>query len=360
MDLHAIARQRLLVHRINGTPCDTPEAVVGWLGAMQAQDYPLATWSVGLRTTDPSEARLHQALADGTILRTHLLRPTWHFVLPADLRWLMTLTGPRVQVQNAGHYRQLELDDRLFARTNAILASKLSDRARLTRRDLGTALERHGIAASGVRLAYIMMRAELDLVITSGGLKGKQQTYALVDEVVPESAPFDRGEALAQLARRYLTGRGPATIKDLAWWSGLTVADATRGVELAKDELESMTGGGRTYWVSTRTPPQPRATTRTVHLLQGFDEYIIAYSESRDVVDVAGLAGAGRDQRPPFLHAVVADGQMVGRWRRLVRPRAMTIEVQLLTALSDAQRAALTEAVDRYGRFVGLPTNILA
>ncbi len=354
MKPHDIARQRLRNQRLTGERLAAPEDVVHWLGAMQSQEYAVAKWSVGQRAKHATEGALDQALANGSILRTHVLRPTWHFVLPADIRWTTALTAPRVHALNAYWYRKFGVDDALAARAQAVMAAALAGGNHLTRKELATLLAAHGIAADGLRLGYILMRAELDLVVCSGAPKGKQQSYALVDERAPRARSLTRDEALGELTARYFTSRGPASVKDYARWSSLTVADAKRGLAMVRPALERMVVADRTYWFAPAAPAPP-AGSPTAHLLQGYDEYVIAYSESKDVLDVAGAAGSVADGETMFTHAVVLNGQVTGHWRRVVKPRAVAIEVQLVTPVDAAQRSAITTAVERYGTFVGMP-----
>lgn len=350
-----IARQRLRNQRLVGMPLASPEEVVRWLGAMQAQEFAVAKWSIGQRARSTSDAALDQAIADGTILRTHILRPTWHFVLPADIRWMQHLTAPRVHAMNASSYRKLELGDAVFARSNALIAGALEGGNQLTRKQVARVLQNAGITAHGQRLAYLLMRAELDAVICSGAPIGKQQTYALLDERAPESRSLSRDQALAELTERYFTSRGPATLKDYTWWSSLTAAEAKKGLELVKSQLEHMVVADRTYWFAA--PARTRSqVSQAAHVLQGYDEYIIAYSESRDVLDMTGMARAVLREDVTFFHAVVLDGQVVGLWRRMLEKNAVTIEVRPLPNFETTRKNAVEAAVDRYGEFIGLPT----
>jgi Winged helix DNA-binding domain len=324
---------------------------------VQAQEYPVARWSLGLRAEGLSEAAVDEALADGTILRTHVLRDTWHLVAREDIRWIVELTRPRIRARNATIHRRLDLGPALLARAEAVILDALREHRALSRRQLAGALREHGIDAEGPRLAYVLMHAELALLVCSGPPAGKQHTYALVDERAGRSGSLEGDEALAELARRYFESHGPATPRDFAWWASLTAGEARRGAELLGAELVRTEAEGRTYWEAAAAPasagPHPRA-----HLLQGYDEYVIAYSESRDVLDVQGLARVTPAGRAMYTHAIAVDGQIVGHWRRRLTAKAMTIDVQLARPLDRGERAALHEAVDRYGRFVGLPVRV--
>lgn len=222
-----IGLQRLYQQRLTHAPLATPEEVVEWLGAVQSQEYAGAKWSLALRMENPQEDAIERAYAEGSILRTHVLRPTWHFVPAADIRWMLELTAPRIIAQSAHRSRQLELDAAQYARSNEVIARALQGGRYLTRPELGAALTEAGIpAADGSRLGYIVMHAELEAVICSGPRRGKQMTYALLDERAPHARSMTREEALAELTRRYFTGHGPATVRDFVWWSGLTTFDS--------------------------------------------------------------------------------------------------------------------------------------
>ena len=218
--------------RLWGDPFDSGVDVVRWLVAVQSQDFPISRWSIGQRTRSATEQDVDRAFANGAILRTHVLRPTWHFVLPEDIRWMLALTGPRVRAKNALYARRLGLDDATFAKSNRVLAGAV-DGGHRTRSELRADLERSGIDATGLRLAFIVSNAELEALVCSGGRRGAQHTYASIDERAPDAKTLDRDEALAELARRYFASRGPATLHDLSWWSGLPLTDCRRGVDLA-------------------------------------------------------------------------------------------------------------------------------
>lgn len=354
-----MARARLRNQRLAGEPFGSAVETLAWFGAIQAQEYGYAKWSFGQRSVAVRDADLDRALADGAILRTHALRPTWHFVLPEDIRWIMTATAPRVHAFNAYYYRQAGVDEAATARAVRLMRAALRGGNRLTRKELSAIFEQDGIAPHPLRYGYLVMHAELELVICSGGLSGKQQTYALLDEVAPQSAgpepTYD--EALAELVVRYFTGHGPATVKDLAWWSSLTIGEIRRGLDLLGSALASLRVGEREYYCAAGGLP-PVAEGPRAHLLQAYDEFGIGYSESRDVTDLAGLGNYLPTDRQFFQHGIVLDGQHVGRWRRTRTADAVAIEAQLLRPFDSADDAALRDAAVRYGDFVGVPATI--
>ena len=351
-----LAHRRLRNLRLEGPPLASPAEVAGWLGAVQSQDYGPAKWSVAARTSGVGDAGLDQAFADGTILRTHVLRPTWHFVLPADIRWLLELTAPRVHALNAYQYRQLGLDEDELQRSGALLAGALQGGAHLTRRQLAATLERGGIALGGFRLAYLLMHAELRGIVCSGAPSGKQQTYALLEERAPHAEPRTRDQALAELTQRYFASHGPATVKDFGWWSSLTAADIRRGLELAGSRLRQEVIDGVAYWSAASPAPPPGPASPSVHLLQGYDEYLVGYSQSKSLLNLAGRKLI--QDRPMFNGVAILDGQVAGPWKRTVRRAGVAFEVALYEPFDDARAKALQAAADRQGEFLGLPAAV--
>lgn len=353
-----IAHQRLLNQRLLASDFRQPAEVVRWLGAAQAQDYAGAKWSLGMRL-DPaaaivSDAAVEQAFDAGAILRTHVLRPTWHFVAPADIRWLLALTAPRVHLASTPYYRRVGLDDDLYARAREALARALAGSTHLTRDELRRELDAVGIAADvELRMAYILMRAELDGLICSGPRRGKQFTYALFDERVPPTAPLARAEALAELARRYFLSHGPATIYDLARWASLTLEDAKAGLAASSADLQSEAVNGLTYWYGP-PPVAPPGPERTAYLLSIYDEYVIGYKEWSAIADdddAARLRALGND----LTSVVVVDGRITGTWKRTVGKRSVTVTPRPLRALEPEEMDAVAAAAQRLGAFLDLP-----
>jgi hypothetical protein len=279
-----ITHTRLRNQRLSAGRFAGPEDVVRWLGAVQAQDYAGAKWALGLRMQRARDADIEAAFSDGRILRTHIMRPTWHFVAPEDIRWMLALTAPRVSAAMAPYNRRLELDATVFRRSQRAMVRALRGGRQLTRQELKVVLVQAGVHADGVqRLAHIVMQAELDAVICSGPRRGKQFTYALLDERVPMVRVRSRDDSLTELARRYFTSHGPAQLHDFAWWSGLSIADARAGLAAVDRELARETIDGRTYWF--RSSGRTVATPRAAYLLPLFDEYLIAYKDRSAALD---------------------------------------------------------------------------
>ena len=353
-----IARRRLANQSLTAPTRTTPADVVRALGAVQAQDYAGAKWAVGLRTHDAVDEDVEQALSDGSIIRTHVLRPTWHFVAPADVRWMLALTAPRIKAAMAYYDRKLELDDAVFRRSNEAIQRALHGGKHLARTELADVLRRARVDVTGSqRLGHLVMRAELDGLICSGARRGKQFTYALLEERVPPAAALDRDDALLELATRYFASRSPATAKDFAWWSGLTVADATKGIQLAGASLERETMDGQTYW--SGASPRPRRTTAaTAHLLPNYDEYFIGFKDRSAIgqrlksceLVTGGDALTG--------NVVIVDGQLVGGWNRALAKTTVVVDIRLSTRLTVAETRAVAVAAQAYGEFLGLSVEL--
>lgn len=335
-----------------------PAQVVASLGAMQAQDFTAAKWAIGLRAPACHDANIEDAFNDGRILRTHVLRPTWHFVAAADIKWMLALSAPRVHANNTYYYKQSGLDAKMFARGCAMMSRVLEGGEFKTRAELAVALKRAKVPADGLKLAYILMHAELEGVITSGPRRGKQFTYALLSERAPKARTLDREEALAELVTRYFTSHGPATIGDFVWWSGLTAKDAEAGIAAVKPKLQQDTIDGRTYW-SAGTRAIAGGKRCVALLLPNYDEYLMAYKDRSAVIDSSrAAANIVARSNGAFPHHLVIDGILEGSWRREIKGNAVMIEVAPYEKLTPAQNRAVMNAVDCYGEFLGLPASL--
>jgi hypothetical protein len=345
-----IAAWRLHTLGVTAPRFGSAAEVVGWLGAVQAQEFAPAKWAIGARTATLREADVQAAYDDGEILRTHVLRPTWHFATRDDVRLLLHVTGPRVGAGNASRYRALGLDDFVLERTAALMADAVRGGRHLTRSQLGEVLVAEGIPVDGQRLAHIVMHAELTAVLCSGAMAGRQHTYALFDERAP-AQKWDKEEAAAALVLRYFTSHGPATVKDLQAWASLTATTVRAGLAMARDRLQHMEADGLTYWFAG--DPPPLAEPSGVRLLQMYDEYVMGYRESRGVLDVDRIAGVVPLTGPSFHGAVVAGTQVVGRWRRRSARSGGVVEVAAARPLDGPTRVALAEETARYAGFLG-------
>ena len=353
MDRLVIVRRRLHEQRLAGDPFEGPAEAVAWFGAVQAQEFAEAKWSLSERVRDCTDADVEDAFARGEILRTHVLRPTWHFVAPTDIRWLLRLTAPRVHQAASYSRRRDGVDGGLLSRSHDILAGALRDTGPLTRPELGDALYRNGIEAKGSRLSHICMHAELEQLMCSGPRRGKQHTYALLDDRAPSGPELSHDQALAELALRYFQSHGPATLNDFTWWSGLTRTEARKGIAAVGDRLRSEEDEDGTSWLSIPRAAPEEAATRAF-LIPMYDELAVAYKDLR-MIRSGPPPEKGRMSRP-----VVIDGKCVGSWRRTLASRETVVEVTLSTELDDRQTEALKAVIARFGSFLGLPAALEA
>jgi hypothetical protein len=352
LTLSEITRLRLYNQRIATTNFTTPGEVVAWLGAMQAQDYAGAKWSIGLRLPEATEEMIEQAIADKTIVRTWPMRGTLHFVAPENARWLLALLTPRVIAQTAGRYRQLQLDEAIFARSKDLFAKALQGGKQLTREEMYQLLERDNISAEGQRGYHILCRSAQDGLICFGPPSGKQQTFTLLEEWAPQAKLLERDEALATLTRRYFTGHGPATIQDFAWWAGLTLTEARAGLEMVKSHLHQETVEDQTYWLAPETAAIG-GDWPSIFLLPGFDEYMLGYKDRGAILEAIHAQKIVPGNNGVFNPTLVIEGKVVGVWKRTFKKDSVIITVNPFESLSEAEKRALSPVAERYGRFVG-------
>jgi hypothetical protein len=328
-----------------------PAGVVARLAAVQAQDYYGAQWALGGRLAGAGDHDIEDAFNQGGLLRTHLLRPTWHFVTPDDIVWLLKLTGPRVQAASAYRYRQLELEAGLFKRSDSALAEALADGMYLTRNELGEVLEAKGIPqATGQRLAYLVMHAELEAVICSGPRRGKQFTYALLDDRLAGTKRLSREQGLAELAGRYFATRGPASVRDFAKWSGLTLKSAREGHAAIRVGLAQISWDGQDLWFPDTSLPPTRSSS--ARLLSIFDEYLCSYADRSAIIDdgrLSRLWAMGAALR----YVIALDGRIVGTWKRTLERQAVLIELSFFDPPSRVMMAAVAREAERYAAFLG-------
>ncbi|SDH00953.1 winged helix DNA-binding domain-containing protein [Mucilaginibacter sp. P25] len=345
-----IASLRVYNQHLNHDKFKKPEDVVGYMCAMQAQEYTHAKWAIGLRMLSPADKMVEKAITTGTILRTHVLRPTWHFVLPQDIRWMLSLTAPRINAGNAAMYKKQEVTDAIFNKSFDVFTKALQGGKQLTRTEIAAALNQANIATDDFRLTILLMKAELEQLICSGARQGKQFTYALLDERAPVTPAISRDEAVTRLVLRYFKSHGPATVNDFVHWSGLTVADAKTGIEINKTLLSNITIGGVMYWMGADRD-FGAAKKSGAYLLPVYDELIIAY-KNRDAMIPAGF----RDKMGAitFFPTIMVNNQVVGNWSRNMGKKNIDIELKPFNKLNKAQNQSIESAIQRFKKFNGI------
>ena len=353
MNASQILKLRLSNSGLSNSPFGNAAQAVSHLGAVQAQDFGAAKWALGLRVKNSTEETIEKSFNEGTILRIHVMRPTWHFVIPEDIRWLIDLTAPRVKALVAHSNRKLDLDDALFAKTNTAIVKALQSHSYLTRQELKMVLERMGIKTDVQRLAHIVMWTELNGLICSGPRRGKQFTYALLEERVPKTKKVFREEALSKLALTYFRSHGPAQLTDFSWWSGLSVKDARQALDFVKSKLNQATLDGKTYWFSALAKPES-SRSPSAFLLSIYDEYTIAYkdrgylSEARDIERMISMGNA-------LTAVIILNNKVAGTWKKVLKKNTIEISLNPFRELNEVEQHALKSEVDRYGKFVGTP-----
>lgn len=326
-----------------------PDRLLSWLAAIQAQDYQGAKWSLGLRLPWSTEAMIEQALSEKKMVRTWLMRGTLHFVAASDVRWMLNLLAPRIISRNARRYRELELDEPTLARSNEVLENALQEGEESNRRDLLLTLEENGISTKGQRAAYLLQRASLDGLICQSVTIRNNPSYISLDSL-PKNNTIKPEYGLLELAKRYFTTRGPATLKDFVWWSGLLMADAREGLEGVMSDLVSEDLNGKTYW-RTPHPTLESDLLPKVHLLPSFDEFLISYKDrSASLVTPSAQEVAVGNH---FKNTIIRDGQVIGTWKRDMKNDGMIITSKLFRKLDSKENNALKSAGKRYGEFLG-------
>jgi hypothetical protein len=346
-----IARWRLRTQHLVSPYAVSAREAVGSLLAVQAENPSQAAWAVASRTQNPDQADLAALLDSGAVLRTHVLRPTWHFVRAEDIGWLLDLTGPRVRRVTGQQLRDAHgLDERSTGQALAALTQVLASRGQLNRAQLAQELRERRIGGSGQMLMILLAHAELGGLVCSGQVAGGEHTYALMDERVPAPRRLGRTEALAELAVRYFTGHGPATERDLAYWATLTLTDVRAGLVQVRDQLGSFQHDGRTFWHAPGDPPcgplKPAG-----HLLQILDEMYRGYQDSRWLLDAAGDVPRTRETATGM---ALVDGQLLAAMRRTIASDQVRFDLRPYRALTPPETEALNQAAGRYGEYLRL------
>jgi|SRR6185312_2540080 len=335
---------RMSNQQITGTGFGRPGELVRWMGCIQAQDYSMAKWALGCRLSAATDSLVEAAFNAGEILRTHVLRPTWHFVHPADIRWMLALSAPRIRVLSAPYHLKLGIDQAVLRKSRKAIAGAFAQRRRLTRDELVEVLGQKKVAVDDGRAGLLLMDAELDALICSAGRVGKKFAYQLLDHVTPTAPVLDREEALGELARRYFSSRGPASLADFAWWGGLTTGEARVAQEQISSLLQPADVRGKEYWFVAAAP----STCTDAVLLPAFDEFAVGYKDRRDVLDPHLAKECNSGLRP----VVVYRGQIVGTWHPAMGKKKKAAPEIKLFPRAKASRA-LAVAVKRYENFLG-------
>ncbi len=350
MTLSDIAYIRLQSQQIAGTQVKSPKEMVAWMGAMQAQDYHMAKWALGTRLPNSTDKEIETAIDKGQIIRTHLMRPTWHLVSADDIYWMLELTAPHLKPAMNFNNRLLELNEQIFSKCNKIIEKALAGGNHLTREELMAILEKAKVSTGGLRSIHIMFHAELDGIVCNGVRRGKKSTYALLSERVLKKKTFPREEALAQLAKKYFSSHCPATLKDFIWWSGLPVKDARNALEMVKSEFVSETINSETYWF-TNSFYLPKGNSFSVYLLPAFDEFLISYKD-RSASFPLGNHKKAFTSNGIFRPVILINGHVTGIWKRTIKKDNVLIETELLQPHNKLMKVLIEKAAIPFGSFL--------
>ena len=349
MKANDVPNIRLQNQQITSTNFKTVKELLNWMGAMQAQDFNQAKWAIGVRLPHLTEHQIESAFNQGEIIRTHLMRPTWHFVSAEDIYWLLELTAKQIKSSMKSRNRQLGLTEVVFKMSQEILTKALEGNHSKTREEISALLNRAGISTDENRLSHILMEAEIDGIVCSGGIQGKKQTYALLAECVPLKKTFSKEEALSLLAKKYFTSHGPATLPDFIWWSGLPVTDARKALEMNKATLISETIGTDTYWLSDSIGI-PTSPPESVYLLPAFDEYLLSY-KNRSAAITADDHTKAISNNGVFWPVIVVNGQISGLWKRTIKKDTALIELDHFRPHSKKEMQLIEKAAETFGHF---------
>lgn len=351
-----VAYLRLHNQHIIHSKLKTPKAVVAHLGAIQAQDYPMSKWAIGSRLKSATTADVQKAIDKGDIIRTHVLRPTWHIISAKDIYWMLELTKPQIMKLENPRLKQLGITPAIIKKSHRIFENLMSGGKHVTREELITALNNANIPTDEYRAAHIMHTAEMEALICSGADKDNKITYAWLPDRVPEKVTYSRDEALEKLASIYFKGHGPATLADFTWWSGLTITDAKKALGMIQSKLKSVYVEDETYWMSKSIDIPERKET-LVHLLPSFDEYIIAYKNRS--------AAIHKDHQPKaftingiFHPIILVNGVAVGLWKRKFKKDEVHVETELFKRQTKEVKQLLEAEAERYAAFLGMKLKI--
>lgn len=342
---------RLYNQLLMGSNMKTPREIVSWMGAMQSQNYEMGKWGIGVRLPGVTNRLVEEAVNKGEILRTHILRPTWHFVVGEDIHWMLELCASRLKSAFMGYAKTRNFDEGMVAKAIRILPQLLEENAHLTRQEIGEHLTNRGIGIDQDLVKYVMSHAELDGIVCSGIVRGSKQTYALLHKQAPKTFTLSKEEALERLARKYFTSHGPATLQDYVWWSGLSVTEAKKGLESIKHDFICEEINGKSYWMKNDIQIPPR-DTQTAFLLPAFDEFVVSYKDRSEIVEEEHYRKV-MTRTGIFSPTITLNGEIVGAWKRVVKKKGIVAELEFFGKMGKRVEKLFEGQVKGYEEFNG-------
>ena len=344
---------RLLNQQLVCPQFSKPQEVVAWMGAMQAQDYRMMRWAVAMRTKTPNAKAFEKAFNEGKIVRTHLFRTTWQLVAGEDLKWMLdlcresALRGLRSWMKT----NQVFIPEPEQAAVQQLFHDYLSRHRIARKQDFAAFLEDRNFPMTDQRLSYHIRLAEYTGLLCSGDLNpgpAGKNSYALVEEKLPDAHTLPREEALAQLARKYFRSHGPATLEDFAWWSGIGINACKQGMDALGQELIRLRWKGLDFFLHEDCRSRGFRSGR-IHLLPPYDEYLIGY-KSRHVSLHPDHSHRAHNNSGIFWPVLLQDGEVVGNWSAAAGK--LTLDIFHPDATLDALDARALDAESaRYFRF---------
>ena len=352
-----ISNARLISQKIAAPEFKTVKEIVSFMCAIQAQDYSMAKWAIGVRLSNVTQKTVESSIDKGEIIRIHVLRPTWHLISADDVYWMLQLSVPKIKSSVKSRHNELGLTESVISKTKDIIQKNLSNGLSLTREELANEFHRAKIKTDANRLSHILFRAEMDGIVCSGPTKNKKQTYSLLYERVPRGKELSRDESLSELAKRYYISRCPATLEDFIWWSNLPVKDARKALDMIKADFFSETIDGVKYWFPNSYPGYyPKNTT--VHLLPAFDEFLISYKDRSSSLSLINNKKTVTDNgifHPP----VVVNGQVAGVWKRTIEKNKVIVETILFQENDKKTRNMIEKRARIFGKFLNKEIELL-
>lgn len=342
---------RPLSQQLIDSKFETPKDLVTWMGAMQAQDFTMAKWAIGIRLKSGSIQQVEDAINRGEIIRTHIMRPTWHFVPAEDLRWMLQLTGERVRMAFDSYVKKMAIPESMYNQCRSVLERILEGNNHLTKQEIGEELKKEGIIKESSLANYFLGRAEAFGLICSGACKGREHTYALIDERVPATNELHKDEALAKLATRYFSSHSPASFQDFLWWSGLLITEARQAIQLIESDLIKDRYAGEELFIHQSWNDHLYQPDETVHFLPPYDEYLISYKDRTAVLDLEHHPKAFNNYgifQPVIMH----NGRIVGNWKKVVKKGDVSVETSFFDKKTKINKKLIKAAEKRYTDFL--------
>ena len=350
-----LRRLRLAAQRIEGVDVGSPTDVVRWMLAMQGQDLPGAKWSVGLRAPGSTLFDVDACLNRGEVIRSWPMRGTLHLVAAQDIGWMLELTASRTLQSLKARHRELDIDEATVGRARDITTGLLEGGRAATRAEIFAAFDAAGVRTEGQRGVHLIGRLHQLRHLCLGPMRGNDQAVVLVDEWVPDLRVLDRDEALGEFVRRYLTSHGPATLRDFAWWTKLPLRDAAAGLAVAHRSLEELVIDGTSYWMA---PGLPDRGPGGVHALPGFDELLLGYQDRSASLAAEHAQAIVPGNNGMFRSTIVADGRVIGTWRRRRTADGLVVTPVPFEPLSARASVGVAAAAEAYGRFLGTTVSV--